>query len=1057
MLKITIKLLTFTLIFNQFVFAQKDWQNPKVIGINKLEPHALFFPFESKEKALKCKIKDSEYYQSLNGTWKFNWVKVLELRPNEFYKNDYDVSNWADIKVPGHWDLQGFDTPIYTDEEYPFTPDPPNVPKDFNPVGSYKRDFTISNDWADRQIFISFGGVRSAMYLWINGEMVGYSQGSKVPAEFHINKYLKDGENTLSVEVYRYSDGSYLEGQDYWKMSGIFRDVYLYSTPNVHVYDFFVRTELDAEYKNSDLEIDISLINYLNKKAKANFSFQLFERMNIENTVWDTTFMKEYSEEKTDFSISTFISNPQKWTAETPNLYSLIMTVTDEKGNHIESYKTNVGFRKSEMKNGQYMLNGKPITFMGVNRHEHDPITGRYISVESIIEDIKLMKMFNINSIRTSHYPNIPEFHDLCDIYGMYVIPDANIESHGMQFHEEGYGKISNDPDWEDAFVDRGKRMLELFKNHPSIIIWSMGNEAGDGVHFETLYKWMKNRDFGRPVVYQPAWYDPHTDIVFPMYRNKWFIEDYAEKFPTRPLILCEYSHAMGNSVGNLQDYWDVIDGHSSLQGAFIWDWVDQTFLKKDENGRKYWAYGGDMGFVGVPNDSNFCANGLVQADRSLNPHIWEVKKVYTPVKFSAVDLEKGLFKIWNRNYFTNLNNYEYSWAVKADGKVVHSGKLDNINGEPRERIRFKIDYKDIISKNDSEYILTFRAKTKYKTVLVKAGHEVGWDQFILPTKVEKKKNDFTNEQKIEASENANEINVSGKRFSFTVSKIEGTVASFEYDGIELIEEGFKPNFWRPVTDNDLGNVLQERCKIWKDVFNEQTIVSVEFEKLNDHSAKIVVKSKLKSGNSDYINEYKIFSTGDVVVTNIFTPNEKDLPELPRFGSSISINGKFNNVKWYGRGPHESYWDRKTSAAIDVYEGKVYDQYHDYVRPQETGNKTDVRWMALTDKEGNGIAVFGEPTISTSVLPFYNKDLYHSGFDKTGQSSKNRHSNELFDRGIVTWNIDYKQMGVGGDNSWGARTHEIYTLPAREYSYSFRMRPFSSNESVIELSKQKIK
>lgn len=1039
------------------VFGQNDWENPNVVGINKVAPHATIFPFENIKQALKGSIENSKYYESLNGKWKFNWVKLPDERPVDFYKNDYDVTSWDEINVPGHWDLQGYDVPIYTDEEYPFTPNPPFVPDYYNPVGSYKRFFTIPDDWDDRQIYIHFGGVRSAMYVWVNGQKVGYSQDSKTPAEFHLNPYLIDGQNSLAVEVYRWSDGSYLEGQDYWKMSGIFRDVYLYSTPNIHVRDIFINNKLDEKYLNANLNLNVELINFCDENKDIKISIKAFQRVNEKNIIFDTCFVETLSSQSVkQIELSKYVSKPEKWTAETPNLYRMMITLTSPGNEEYETIVTNFGFRTSEIKNGQYCINGVPINFRGVNRHEHHQTNGRYITEELMIQDLKLMKQFNINAVRTSHYPNNPKWYELCDEYGVYVVDEANIEAHGMQFHEKGFGLITNDDDWKEAFLSRAKALVERDKNHPSIIFWSCGNEAGDGKNFEEIYKWIKERDDSRPVIYEPAKTKAHTDVYFPMYKNTDFIEKYAKTNPSKPLILCEYSHAMGNSVGNLQDYWDVIEKYPSLQGGFIWDWVDQTFLKHDERGREYWAYGGDMGYVGVPNDSNFCGNGLVQANRELHPHIWEVKKVYQPVKFRANDLANGKIELENRNYFITLDEYYFTWEIKADGEMIASGKIENINRDPQRIQIIDINYPSITPIEGTEYFLTLRAFTKDATPLVPANHEVAWDQFRFPVSTEQTVIDVNSIPELKLMGDQKTYRVGNDKFILSISKETGIITSLKFEEKEFIKDGLRPNFWRAPIDNDLGNSLQVRCAVWKEAGKSQKIIQIEASQVKDYLVEINVTSKLPAGNSGYTTNYKIYGSGDIVVTNNFLPGEEDLPELPRFGMSMIIAGEFNNVSWLGRGPHESYWDRKTGAAIDLYEGKVWDQFHPYIRPQETGNKTDVRWISLFNDDGIGIAAFGLPLLSTSVLPFYNDDLEHYGYDKTGKEKGNRHSNELIDRGVVTWNIDYKQMGVGGDNSWGAKTHPEYTLPAKSYSYSFRLRLFSSEkDSIVNLSKEK--
>ncbi|MFX1533250.1 MAG: glycoside hydrolase family 2 TIM barrel-domain containing protein, partial [Promethearchaeota archaeon] len=605
-----------------------DWENPKILGRNKEAAHCTYIPYADTQTALKNDPLQSPFYLSLNGRWKFCWVKKPADHKLDFYKDNFDVSQWVDIIVPGNWELQGFGIPIYTNVIYPFPADPPHIPHDWNPVGSYRRTFTISNSWKDRQVFLHFGGVSSAMYVWLNGEKVGYSQGSKTPAEFNITEYLRKGENVLAVEVYRWCDGSYLEGQDFWKISGIERDVFLFSTPQVHIRDFFVRGDLDDNYIDGMLKVTVNVRNYLPDVSGKHYVH--IDLLDTDNKSVFETLTKEANirnADKITIHFEQFVKKPAKWSAETPKLYSMLISLSNESGLITEVVSCKVGFRKVEIKDAQLLVNGIPIIIKGVNRHEHDPVTGRTVTEKLMIKDIQLMKQFNINAVRTSHYPNVPRWYELCDKYGLYVVDEANIESHGMGYDPED--TLGNNPDWKEAHLDRTIRMVERDKNHPSIIIWSLGNEAGDGVNFEATYKWIHERDSSRPVQYEQAIEGPHTDIVCPMYSRIEQLEEYANKEQNRPLIMCEMLHAMGNSVGNMQDYWDVIEKHKVLQGGFVWDWVDQSFLKVDEDNMRYWAYGGDMGDDIVFNDGNFCINGLVQADRAPHPHLWEVKKVY--------------------------------------------------------------------------------------------------------------------------------------------------------------------------------------------------------------------------------------------------------------------------------------------------------------------------------------------------------------------------------------------------------------------------------------------
>jgi len=681
-----------------------EWENPLIVGINREPAHTFYIPYATLRSALENVWENSPYFKSLNGVWKFHWVEKPSNRPKDFYKENYDISNWNEIPVPSDWQMQGYGIPIYTNSKYPFlspsiSPNPPHIPHNYNPVGSYKRYFTIPDKWWGRQIFLHFGAVRSAFYVWINGKFVGYSQGSKTPAEFNVTKFLRKGKNSIAVEVYRWSDGSYLEDQDFWRLSGIERDVFLYSTPNVHIRDFFAIPDLDENYINGIFKLEVKLKNYL-----------------------------------------------------------------------------------AEEKNGQLLLNGVPIYIKGVNRHEHDPVKGHVISVESMIKDIKLMKRFNINAVRTSHYPNDPRWYELCDKYGIYVVDEANIESHGMGYRPDR--TLGNNPLWKKAHLDRTIRMVERDKNHPSIIIWSLGNEAGDGVNFEATYNWIKKRDPSRPIMYERAELGPHTDIYDPMYARIEHLVKYANKPRKRPLIMCEYAHAMGNSVGNLKDYWDVIYRYPQLQGGFIWDWVDQGLLKIID-GKKCWAYGGDYGPKGFPSDRNFCINGLVFPDRKPHPSLWEVKKVYQYILVEAVDLKKGKIRIRNMYDFTNLKQFEIVWKLTADGRNIAQGKIKEIDLPPHQSKIIKLKLPKINPQPGVEYFLNISFKTKTAIELIPKGYEVAWEQFKLPYYKAPEKINLSKFSDLRLIFTQKRAIINGKNFTYTFDRKTGVLESLKYKGKE--------------------------------------------------------------------------------------------------------------------------------------------------------------------------------------------------------------------------------------------------------------------------------
>jgi beta-galactosidase len=1019
-----------------------DWENLEVLQRNREQAHSTFIPFRNTEEALTTAPDKSPFYLSLNGRWKFHWSPEPAVRPEAFHAADFDDSGWDDIRVPGNWELQGFGIPIYTDSDYPFPPDPPRVPREDNPVGSYRRTFDLPRGWLGRRTFLHFGGVRSAMTIWVNGEYVGYSQGSKTPAEFDISPFVRiDAANTLAVEVYRFSDGSYLEDQDYWKISGIERDVYLVSTPEVRIRDFYAIAELDSDYQDGILSVAVEIVNHTPSAQEAHsLGLELFD--SFSNPVFPrrTQRISVEAEGRAGARFLQDIPRPRPWTAETPNLYTLVILLRDAEGNALEAVGCRIGFRRVEVTDGLLKVNGRPLHLRGVNRHEHDPETGRYVTEESMLRDIRLMKRFNINAVRTSHYPNTPRWYELCDEHGLYVVDEANIESHGMGYDPDV--TLGNDPDWQAAHLDRTERMVERDKNHPSVIIWSLGNEAGDGVNFEATYGWIKQRDPARPVQYEQADLRPHTDIFCPMYARIHILSDYASQRRSRPLILCEYAHAMGNSVGNLQDYWDVIWAQDQLQGGFIWDWVDQGLLAQTSDGQPYWAYGGDFGPEGTPTSGNFCINGLVFPDRSLHPHIWEVKKVYQPVKVEPVDLGRGLIRIENRYDFRDLSHLTCDWSVRADAEVLADGRLPALRVPSRDSRIVELPLPRIQPEPGVEYFLDVSFRNSGEDGMLPEGHEVAWDQFRLPIDAPRTKAEEQRAAKLLRRRDGRRLVLSGNGFTYIFDLERGAWSSLKIAGVELLAQtGPAPNFWRAPTDNDFGNDMPQRQGVWKQAGLDPTIERVEHRQNSNRDVIIKVTSWLPAVESRHFALYHVFGNGDIIVSSRLVPEKMNLPNLPRFGMQMVLRREFEHIQWFGRGPHETYWDRKTGARVGLYQGKVMEQYHPYVRPQENGNKTDVRWAALTNDEGVGLLVVGDPLLEVSAFHFLPED-----FDP-GPRKRQRHAVDLERRDLVTLNIDLGQMGVGGDTSWGARPHLQYSLPAREYAYRFRMRPFSDRDT----------
>jgi beta-galactosidase len=780
-----------------------DWENPQVIGSNKEAPHGTMMVFPDKASVIEGKRQSSPFYHNLNGQWRFNWVEKPVQRPEDFYHTDFDDSQWALIDVPSNWELQGYGIPIYLNQPYPFKKDPPHIQHNYNPVGSYRTTFLVPAKWEGRQVFLHFAGVESAFYVWVNGAKVGYSQGSRLPAEFDITHYLRPGENLLAVEVYRWSDGSYLECQDFWRLSGIFRDVYLFSTPRVHIRDFEVKTDLDDSYRDADLDVEVKLVN---------FDSQTTQGLSVEAILVDPFENREYTiAESPAFSIDKEHSqsflirmrNPRKWTAETPDLYTLVLVLRNDQGKVLEYTGCKVGFREVEMRGGQLLINGRPVLFKGVNRHEHDPITGHYVSRASMIRDIEIMKRFNINAVRTCHYPDHPDWYDLCDQYGIYLIDEANIESHGMGYRPEV--TLGNNPAWKKAHLDRIERMVERDKNHPSVVIWSMGNEAGDGVNFVAGSDWIHKRDPSRPVHYERALLREHVDIYSPMYMRIEGLKRYVSKPQKRPLILCEYAHAMGNSVGNLQDYWDVIEAEPQLQGGFIWDWVDQALYAKTSDGRPFFGYGGDFG--DVFNDGNFLCNGLIQPDRRPNPHLWEVKKVYQNIKVRPVDAAAGKFLVENKHFFSNLFNFNILWDLMADGKSIQSGELEPLDLPPGQSMDIAIPFNRPEAAASSEFHLMIKFVLSEDELWAEKGHILAWDQFELPIAGSVLPVvDPAGLPGLTLSDTPKHFAITGSGFEVRIGKGSGALESYQKEGDELMASPLVPNFWRAPIDNDNGN-----------------------------------------------------------------------------------------------------------------------------------------------------------------------------------------------------------------------------------------------------------
>jgi len=1009
-----------------------DWENHQFIEWNKEKPHATFMLFGNQADVVKDDYSRSPYYKSLNGSWKFVYVDKQADRVKDFYRTDLNDASWKNITVPSNWELEGFGIPIYTNIVYPHPKNPPFIGEN-NPVGTYRKTFTVPQNWDGREVMLQFGSITGCAFVYVNGQKIGMTKASKSPAEFNITRHLKKGANLLAVQVFRWHDGSYLEDQDFWRLTGIERDVAIYALPKVSVWDFFLKSDLDAQYKNGLFSADVMLRRFANIGNKSG---------SVTIDILDKSGNKVFSQQKSfSFGSDTMqavrfegtVANPLKWSAEAPSLYDCIITLNNG-GTTYTGAK--IGFRKVEIKNAQLLINGVPTYVHGVNRHEHDPVKGHVPSREMMIKDIQLMKLFNVNADRTSHYPNDPLWYKLCDQYGIYLVDEANIETHGMGASLQGWFDTTKHPayipSWAPAHMDRIERLVERDKNHPSVIIWSLGNECGNGKVFHDAYLWVKERDKSRPVQFEQAGEDWNTDIVCPMYPGIRSMKQYAEsKTKTRPYIMCEYSHAMGNSNGNFQEYYDIVRSSPHMQGGFIWDWVDQGIKTKTADGRLFYAYGGDLGGYHLQNDENFCANGLVAADRTPHPGLYEVKKVYAKIQFKEKDLSKGIVTVSNLYDFTNLNQYDFTWELVRNGTIINSGKF-NVAAAPKEQKDIALQLPAFNVNDGAEYFLNVYARTSKTsaTELVPAGHELAREQFKLGG------NYFAQRQQTDAKL---EVKKDDDKVSFTSGNIRGEFdlkrgrwTRYNNTAGQGIGQFPEPYFWRAPTDNDFGSGMPVQLGIWRTAHVDRKLKTVKTGEQTGDGYPISVEYELTGINVPYLVNYMIKNDGSVQVTSSIDMTGRDLPELPRFGMRMQLPSQFDNLAYYGRGPWENYSDRNTASFVGLYKSSTDSQYtQNYIRPQEAGYKTDVRWVSLTNDEGKGILIQGLQPICFSATPHSTEDL------DPGLTKKQQHPTDLKPRRDIYLHIDLKQRGVGGDNSWGALPHAQYRLTDKKYSYSY--------------------
>ena len=1056
--------------FHTLTAQQREWENQHILQINREPARAAFFSFQS---------VPGDAVLTLNGSWKFRWTPTPEEKTDGFYKKDFNDSKWTIFNVPANWEINGYGTPIYVSAGYPFKIDPPRVTstpketyttfKERNPVGQYRRTFTLPSNWYNNgQTFLHFGGIISAFYVWINGEFVGYSQGSMNTSEFNITKHLKSGQNQIALEVYRYSDGSYLEDQDMWRMSGIHRSISLFHTPNVRITDFTVRTLLDSQYKNATIEIDPELSVFGNEtgagyKVRAqitNLMNETVDVISILNPDKKASLMNEWNPQRGPRKtgrIKKEISNPLKWTAETPNLYTLNLMLEDSTGRVIERVQQKIGFRSIEIKDGQLLINGLPTRLRGVNRHEHDPELGKVMTEKRMLQDLVLMKQANINAVRTAHYPNVSRWYELCDSIGMYVMDEADIEEHGLR------GTLAADPEWAQAFMDRAIRMAERDKNHPSVIFWSMGNEAGYGPNFAAISAWLKDFDPTRPVHYEGAQGinglpDPYTvDVIsrfYPRVQQEYLnpgiaensqmeraenarwerLLDIAERTnDNRPVLTSEYAHSMGNALGNFQEYWDEIYSHKRMLGGFIWDWVDQGIYKKLPDGKIQVSYGGDFG--DFPNLKAFCFNGIVMSNREITPKYMEVKKVYQPI---GIFLKNKKLSIINRNHHTSLGQYNCFYTVSVDGKTTEKMAIAIPDVAPGDTTTLPLpDLKQIKYKANNDVQLSIEFTLKDNCHWAKKGWVVAYEQFTLQ-KGQLPAVSISSKGNVKFNISDNKILTAANGLSAEWDATSGNLVSLKLNKTEMLcksANGFEKQpvmqAFRAPTDNDkgFGNWL---AKDWKDA-------GLESPQTKTDSVKTI-----KSENGDFalmVYQTHTFKKGKITTTYTYTLNErgemdiqchffpsKELPALPRLGIALALDANLQQFAWHGRGPQESYPDRKTSVLTGAWSAKVSDQLFHYPRPQDTGNKEEVTKLSLTDARNKGIQILAiEKPFSVSALNFTANDLANV-----------THDCHLKPRAEIILSIDCAVMGLG-NSSCGPGVLKKYSIENKEHSLHIRI------------------
>lgn len=1048
--------------------APPDWENEAVFRINKEKPRAVKTPFDSREQALSGTSAKTSRIVSLNGDWKFHWAPTAETHPSDFFRKEFNDTGWSTLPVPSNVELHGFGTPIYTNITYPFAKNPPKVTdtppekyttfKERSPVSAYRRTFTLPDSWKGQPVYLVFNGVASAARVWVNGKEVGYTQDSRTPAEFDISRFLQPGENLLAVEVHRFSDGSYLEDQDFWRLSGIFRDVYLWSDHPLHLRDWEIHPVLNEDGITGQLDATLLLRDAGSKKTPFQLELTLLDP---EGKVVASAKDKGETEAGKESACKIDLGRLQvkPWSAEEPTLYTVLLQLTDPSTNESTYYSQRVGFRNVKVRNGKFLVNGKPILIKGVNRHDHNHLTGQYVTEAGMRKEMEAMKRLNINAIRTSHYPNDPRFLELADEYGFYVFSEANLETHGLGTNKGNL--IANAPSWLPALLDRVANMVEAFKNHPSVIVWSLGNESGSGPNFRALSAWIKQRDPSRPIHYEGAGEADYVDFYSPMYAKVSRAEEWCrkqEKLPLeqqRPMIQCEYNHSMGNSSGGLSDYWDLIRKEPLLQGGFIWDWRDQGILRTcpmpndaspavlaldrqrfdaDNGMLNYFAYGGDFG--DVPTDGNFCMNGIMQADLRPSPQAVEVVQQYRSILTTPVStsVQAPRVKVFNENFFTTLTGQPLLWELLEDGRVISQGRLELPTLPPQSAVEIDIPVGKVSLKPGAEVHLNVAYPLNLQRPWAKPDFIVARDQITLvdrPSTPASYTPTSPGKQLSASSENGKFI-LSNDKVAAVFDTSTGNLVSYKLGGRELLARPLVLNFWRPPTDNDRGSKMPQKCAVWREAAAKARLVAFNHTEAAN-SATVTSQWEIPAGTSRASVTYELFTDGALLISYAFDPEGKDLPVIPRIGMELSLASSFSDWTWYGRGPTENYSDRKTGSFVGIHSGRVDQLWFPYMKPQETANRTDVRWAQFSDAAGYGLRICPADgqLLEVGAYPFLPQDL-----------EGKKYPYEIPHRQLTTVLISHRQMGLGGEDSWGATPRPAHLIqPDRRYAFSFLMEP----------------